>query len=38
MDDEQLLRYSRHIMLEDFDVAGQERINRASLQMTMWWS
>lgn len=29
MDDEQLLRYSRHIMLEDFDAEGQERINRA---------
>lgn len=29
MDDPQLLRYSRHIMLEGFDIAGQERLNNA---------
>ena len=29
MDDQQLLRYSRHIMLDGFDVEGQERINCA---------
>lgn len=29
MDDQQLLRYSRHIMLDGFDVEGQERVNRA---------
>ncbi len=26
MNDEQLLRYARHLMLADFDVAGQERL------------
>lgn len=26
MNDEQLLRYNRHIMLDDFDVSGQERL------------
>ena len=26
MNDEQLLRYSRHVLLEDIDVAGQERL------------
>jgi len=26
MDDEQLLRYSRHIMLSDFDIDGQQRL------------
>jgi molybdopterin/thiamine biosynthesis adenylyltransferase len=29
MDDQQLLRYSRHILLQDFDVQGQERVNAA---------
>lgn len=29
MNDEQLLRYSRHVMLEGFDVAGQEALLRA---------
>lgn len=31
MDDQQLLRYSRHIMLEGFDIAGQERLNDSSV-------
>lgn len=31
MDDSQLLRYSRHIMLPEIDVAGQEKINAASV-------
>ncbi len=26
MNDEQLLRYSRHLLLEDIDVAGQEKL------------
>ena len=26
MNDEQLLRYSRHVLLEDIDVAGQEKL------------
>lgn len=29
MDDQQLLRYSRHIMLDGFDVEGQARVNQA---------
>lgn len=29
MDDQQLLRYSRHIMLDGFDVEGQVRVNQA---------
>tara|TARA_R110002110_G_scaffold91264_2_gene237654 strand:- start:280829 stop:281590 length:762 start_codon:yes stop_codon:yes gene_type:complete len=29
--DEQLLRYNRQIMMHDFDVAGQERLARASV-------
>jgi molybdopterin/thiamine biosynthesis adenylyltransferase len=29
MDDQQLLRYSRHILLDGFDIAGQERLNKA---------
>ncbi len=29
MDDAQLLRYSRHILLEGFDLEGQERLQRA---------
>lgn len=29
MDDEELLRYSRHILLPDIDVEGQERLRRA---------
>ncbi len=29
MEDEELLRYSRQIMLPDFDVAGQEALNQA---------
>lgn len=29
MNDEQLLRYSRHILLRDFDIAGQESLCRA---------
>jgi len=29
MDNQQLLRYSRHIMLEDFDVEGQMRVNQS---------
>lgn len=29
MDDKQLLRYSRHIMLEGFDVEGQMRVNQS---------
>ena len=29
MDDQQLLRYSRHILLDGFDIAGQERLNNA---------
>jgi adenylyltransferase/sulfurtransferase len=31
MNDEQLLRYSRHIFLDDFDVAGQEALLQASV-------
>jgi adenylyltransferase/sulfurtransferase len=31
MNDEQLLRYSRHIMLSDFDIAGQEALLNASV-------
>lgn len=30
MNDEELLRYSRQIMLPEFDVAGQERLQRSS--------
>jgi len=26
MNDEQLLRYSRHLLLEDIDIAGQEKL------------
>ena len=26
MNDEQLLRYSRHVFLEDIDVAGQKKL------------
>ncbi|MEY3224939.1 MAG: hypothetical protein RL565_1129, partial [Pseudomonadota bacterium] len=26
MNDEQLLRYSRHLLLEEIDVAGQEKL------------
>ncbi|HCD05948.1 MAG TPA: molybdopterin-synthase adenylyltransferase MoeB, partial [Methylophaga sp.] len=26
MNDEQLLRYSRHILLPDFDITGQQRV------------
>ena len=29
MNDAQLLQFSRHIMLSDFDIAGQERLLRA---------
>ncbi|HSC75355.1 MAG TPA: molybdopterin-synthase adenylyltransferase MoeB [Pseudomonadales bacterium] len=29
MNDQQLLRYSRHILLDGFDIAGQERLNNA---------
>jgi molybdopterin/thiamine biosynthesis adenylyltransferase len=29
MDDAQLLRYSRHILLDGFDIEGQERLQRA---------
>jgi adenylyltransferase/sulfurtransferase len=31
MNDEQLLRYSRHIMLPDFDIAGQENLLAAKV-------
>lgn len=31
MNDEQLLRYSRHLMLEGFDVAGQEKLLAAKV-------
>jgi molybdopterin-synthase adenylyltransferase len=31
MDDRQLLRYSRHIMLDGFDIAGQEQLNNSSV-------
>ena len=31
MDDHQLMQFSRHIMLPDFDVQGQERLLRASV-------
>jgi molybdopterin-synthase adenylyltransferase len=31
MDDLQLLRYSRHIMLDGFDIVGQERLNNSSI-------
>ena len=31
MDDHQLLQFSRHIMLPDFDVEGQEKLLRASI-------
>ncbi|MCB1733282.1 MAG: ThiF family adenylyltransferase, partial [Halieaceae bacterium] len=31
MDDGQLLRYNRQILLNDFDVAGQERLLAASV-------
>ena len=31
MDDEQLLQFSRHIMLQDFDVAGQEKLLQANV-------
>ena len=30
MDDQQLLQFSRHIMLPDFDVAGQEKLLQAN--------
>ncbi len=33
MDDEELLRYSRQIMLPDFDVAGQEALNAARVMI-----
>ncbi|NDH56215.1 MAG: molybdopterin biosynthesis protein MoeB, partial [Burkholderiaceae bacterium] len=26
MNDEQLLRYSRHLLLDEIDIAGQERL------------
>ena len=29
MNDEQLLRYSRHLLLEDIDVEGQEKLLQA---------
>lgn len=29
MTDDELLRYSRHLLLPEFDMAGQERLNRA---------
>jgi molybdopterin-synthase adenylyltransferase len=29
MNDEQLLRYSRHLFLEDIDVVGQEKLLNA---------
>lgn len=29
LNDEQLLRYSRHILLPDIDIAGQQRLNQA---------
>ena len=31
MDDYQLLQFSRHIMLPDFDVAGQEKLLQANV-------
>ncbi|MCP2039864.1 molybdopterin/thiamine biosynthesis adenylyltransferase [Neisseria sp. HSC-16F19] len=31
MDDTRLLRYSRHIMLDEIDMAGQERLQQASV-------
>ena len=31
MNDQELLRYSRQIMLPDFDVVGQERLLSASV-------
>ena len=31
MDDQQLLRYSRHILLDGFDIAGQERLGNARI-------
>ena len=31
MDDHQLLQFSRHIMLPDFDVEGQEKLLQASI-------
>ena len=31
MDDQQLLQFSRHIMLPDFDVAGQEKLLQANV-------
>ncbi|HET9351157.1 MAG TPA: molybdopterin biosynthesis protein MoeB, partial [Burkholderiales bacterium] len=30
MNDEQLLRYSRHILLSEFGIEGQERLRAAS--------
>lgn len=30
MDDQQLLRYSRHILLPEIDIAGQEKLIRSS--------
>ncbi|MFD2722558.1 hypothetical protein [Ignatzschineria indica] len=29
LSDDELLRYSRHIMLDQFDLAGQERLKQA---------
>ncbi|MEZ5538484.1 MAG: molybdopterin-synthase adenylyltransferase MoeB [Pseudomonadales bacterium] len=31
MNDQQLLRYSRHIALQGFDIEGQERVNQSSV-------
>jgi molybdopterin/thiamine biosynthesis adenylyltransferase len=31
MNDEELLRYSRHILLDDFDISGQEALKNASI-------
>lgn len=31
MNDDELLRYSRHILLEDFDIAGQEKLLASSV-------
>ena len=34
MDDQQLLQFSRHIMLPDFDVAGQEKLLQANVPVS----
>ena len=35
MNDAQLLQFSRHIMLSDFDIAGQESLLRAKFYLSV---